>query len=616
LSPVDQDTSLTPDSSPPKAKDPPDTESLPTKDPLSKTDLHSPVKKTPPLPPVDQDANLTPDASPPKAKDPPDLTAKSSLTKDPLSKTDLHSPVKKTPPLPPVDQDVLNTPDLSLPKTKDLPDLKAAIPKKKSKKNKALPENKADDPLSRIHPSKPLVPLAGSSKQPQDDGESGTEEEKDESKQPPTGKSKGLPPAAKKLQAEDNEAEEDSKMPPTTGKGETQLLKGTTRLEKERLLKKRKAATEASALEIARLKKRLIDNLSDTESELEDYFVNSQVASQATKTKAKDAIRSAAKKKAKEERLIEERQEAQIEKEREIARLLKTPVVSGPPKSQAVITHFFLRETHLARQKLEESSERRRQRGPDWWSQKKKSPAELKIARADIKRKHAETKAAAAVERERKAVEKRAEVTRRERQDDRDKKAARLLYNKYYKDEFQRKESGKNAKILKVKRMTEQMEDDFAIPPILTAEEEKEWEEVSRLAAEGDKVRKSEVKEFTLVKELTQLMYVPTVWQDKDGENEEGEEEDTADQNKKARQPSVKAHFLGFSYDVEKKQSNKTEPLNPEWVRRFFKGVYVNLVMLKPNHWWPCVAGHARPQDDFAPKDLLVSGVPVFFSAV
>jgi hypothetical protein len=157
---------------------------------------------------------------------------------------DLHSPVKKTPPLQPVDQDALNTPDLSLPKTKDLPDLQAAIPKKKSKKNKALPENKADDPLSRIHPSEPLMPLAGLSKQPQDDGESGTEEEKDETKQPPTGKSKGLPPAAKKLQAEANEAQEDSKMPPITGKGETQLLKGTTRLEKEQLLKKKKAATE------------------------------------------------------------------------------------------------------------------------------------------------------------------------------------------------------------------------------------------------------------------------------------------------------------------------------------------------------------------------------------
>jgi hypothetical protein len=211
---------------------------------------------------------------------------------------------------------------------------------------------------------------------------------------------------------------------------------------------------------------------------------------------------------------------------------------------------------------------------------------------------------------------KRAEVKSSERQDDRDEKTARKLYNKYYKDEFQRKESGKNAKRLKVQRMTERMEDDFKIPPILTAEEEKEWAEVFRLAAEGDKVRKSEVKEFALVKELTQLMYVPAVWQDEDGKNEEKEEEDTADQNKKARQPSVKAHFLGFSYDAEKKQSTKTEPLNPEWVRRFFKGVYVNLVMLKPNHWWPCVVGHARSQDDFAPKYLVSIRGPSFFSAV
>jgi hypothetical protein len=64
-------------------------------------------------------------------------------------------------------------------------------------------------------------------------------------------------------------------------------------------------------------------------------------------------------KKAKES-LIEENCEAQFEKEREIARLVESPVISGPPKSQAVITHFFLRETHMARQKLEDSSERRR----------------------------------------------------------------------------------------------------------------------------------------------------------------------------------------------------------------------------------------------------------------
>ena len=84
--------------------------------------------------------------------------------------------------------------------------------------------------------------------------------------------------------------------------------------------------------------------------------------------------------------MIEEKVEAKIEKEEEMARLVKRPVVSGPPKNQGVITHFFAHETHMARKKLEESQERHRQKGPNWYSELKKSPEELKIARANLKR--------------------------------------------------------------------------------------------------------------------------------------------------------------------------------------------------------------------------------------
>jgi hypothetical protein len=48
-------------------------------------------------------------------------------------------------------------------KKKDPPNLHAKIPRKTQKVDKALLENKTvpDDPLSRIDPSIPLVPLAG-----------------------------------------------------------------------------------------------------------------------------------------------------------------------------------------------------------------------------------------------------------------------------------------------------------------------------------------------------------------------------------------------------------------------------------------------------------------------
>jgi hypothetical protein len=37
----------------------------------------------------------------------------------------------------------------------------------------------------------------------------------------------------------------------------------------------------------------------------------------------------------------------------------------------------------------------------------------------------------------------------------------------------------------------------------------------------------------------------------------------------------------------------KLGPLNPDWIKHFLKGVFVRLIMLKPNHWWPMVIGNA-----------------------
>jgi len=75
----------------------------------------------------------------------------------------------------------------------------------------------------------------------------------------------------------------------------------------------------------------------------------------------------------------------------------------------------------------------------------------------------------------------------------------------------------------------------------------------------------------------------------------------------------VAAHFMGYTLCPERNESTKVGPLNPAWIRRFFKGVYVNLVMLEPNHWWPMVVGKARPEDDVAPSDLRLSEIPVFY---
>jgi hypothetical protein len=69
--------------------------------------------------------------------------------------------------------------------------------------------------------------------------------------------------------------------------------------------------------------------------------------------------------------------------------------------------------------------------------------------------------------------------------------------------------------------------------------------------------------------------------------------------------------FMGMSHDGSTLTVYKVGPLNPDWVQRFFKGVYMQLVMLRPNTWWPMVIRKARNEDDVAPTDLLTSGIKV-----
>jgi hypothetical protein len=71
------------------------------------------------------------------------------------------------------------------------------------------------------------------------------------------------------------------------------------------------------------------------------------------------------------------------------------------------------------------------------------------------------------------------------------------------------------------------------------------------------------------------------------------------------------AHFVGYPYNLITSKSTRVGPLNPEWVRHFFKGVCANLVMLKPKHWWPMVIGHARKVHDDVPNKLLIKEIKI-----
>jgi hypothetical protein len=104
-----------------------------------------------------------------------------------------------------------------------------------------------------------------------------------------------------------------------------------------------------------------------------------------------------------------------------------------------------------------------------------------------------------------------------------------------------------------------------------------------------------------MVKEITQLQYIPACWRvgeepyedSKDGESQVEVSDDDVEETPTENAPESvrKAHFMGYTYNIDVKKSTKVGPLNPEWVQRFFKGVYVNLIMLEPYHWWPWLLG-------------------------
>ena len=153
----------------------------------------------------------------------------------------------------------------------------------------------------------------------------------------------------------------------------------------------------------------------------------------------------------------------------------------------------------------------------------------------------------------------------------------------------------------------------------LTDQEKRDWADLFKKADEGDKVAKKDVEDITCVKEMMQLKYVPAVWADGDEPNEEDseEEEDKGNEKKKAKkkpQPKFDAHFMGVTYSPASGHTTNVGPLSPEWVRHFFKGVYVNLIMLRPHHMWPMIVGNTRSEDDaHAPNALLIPDIPVCF---
>ncbi len=117
--------------------------------------------------------------------------------------------------------------------------------------------------------------------------------------------------------------------------------------------------------------------------------------------------------------------------------------------------------------------------------------------------------------------------------------------------------------------MTAKLESDFEITNQLTAAEQKEWEDVFNLADAGDRARRKEVEEVTMVKEMNQLMYVPAVWSDDEEHNKEDAEAEETEEKEEDKEktakgtkvlPLVAAHFMGFTHSPETTRQLRLDP--------------------------------------------------------
>jgi hypothetical protein len=161
----------------------------------------------------------------------------------------------------------------------------------------------------------------------------------------------------------------------------------------------------------------------------------------------------------------------------------------------------------------------------------RKTPEEIQEMRIQMRQKKAEGRGQAATSRAAESRQKKEEEANAQRQEAKDKKTALAIYNKYYKEDYAKKlDLGYKAKRKKVLDVTKRLNVNFEITNQLDALEQKDWDEVFKLAVAGDKVRKKEVEDITMLKEITQLQYIPACWRVgeepyKDSEDDESQVE-------------------------------------------------------------------------------------------
>ena len=260
--------------------------------------------------------------------------------------------------------------------------------------------------------------------------------------------------------------------------------------------------------------------------------------------------------------------------------ILKSPIIQGLMKSQKDVTTFFQREAALERKKAEDSAERRRTKGdrnlnktPEEIRHLAKLAKETRLAEA---RKRIEAKEELEMERT-KALEKEEEEKRRSQG------AAFRLHKKIYKSLTNNtRRKGKTVDRKVEQELLRNLNDNFKIDD----KDEEEPHEVDENAIDSPL-------------EIYKLRYHKAEFQKK---------KEATGKYRFDIQESPE-HFSGMMKDPKGGDEIVSKKIDPRWVRYHFHGVFVELVMLSPNVWFPVPVGNSRPTDDKAPGKLLVTKI-------
>jgi sentrin-specific protease 1 len=268
---------------------------------------------------------------------------------------------------------------------------------------------------------------------------------------------------------------------------------------------------------------------------------------------------------------------------------------------------------------LQDSSQRRKNRGPTWYSdlreaRQKMTPEDIREEKRLIKKKRrdeaeeeknrvkmiAKRNAKAAADYRNGHEERQKKKRERFQQRKKDKQKAEAIYKKHYKKDFDNRQriAFKQFKI----NMTLALGKDFPETNKMTKKEENDWDKYIKEAAKfEDDEMTTKIEDVEMVKEMKSLMYIPALWI-------EGLERGT---KRKNSQLDTRAHFFGMVHNSETDSLERYGPLNPDWVEYYFDGVFVELTKLQPRYWWPVVLGNSREEDDLAPEELMVTQVKI-----